>query len=196
MLWHCVITRRRRPSPVPRSTFPPFRAPYAGGLVDAASPGASRRPWPSPVLARLGSPLLPLRGLPYRRGRLRFMLRTGESLALHRGLCHGASPVGSRLAAAVNYRAAWSLPGPDSHRLVDAGLSEITRLPHPPPSSGVRCLGTLEVKSKRVFAVDSSPLCSSGACSRPSGDGAGSWISRCASCKVVPNLDRHSAGPP
>ena len=156
MLWHCVITRRRRPSPVPRSTFPPFRAPYAGGLVDAASPGASRRPWPPPTSTGLGSPSFPSRGWLYRRGRLRFMLRTGESLALHRGLCHGASPVGSRLAAAVNYRAAWSLPGPDSHRLVDAGLSEITRLPHPPPSSGVRCLGTLEVKPKRTFAVDSS----------------------------------------
>jgi hypothetical protein len=33
----------------------------------------------------------------------------------------------------------------------------------------------IEVNSKRVFAVDSSSVCSSGACSRPSGDGAGSY---------------------
>lgn len=65
------------------------------------------------------------------------MLRTGELLDPLKGLCHGASPVGSRLAAAVSYRAAWSLPGPDSHWLVDVSLHEITRLPDPPPSSGV-----------------------------------------------------------
>jgi hypothetical protein len=41
-----------------------------------------------------------------------------------KGLCHGASPVGSRLAAAVSYRAAWSLPGPDFHRLVSVILRE------------------------------------------------------------------------
>ncbi|HXX40341.1 MAG TPA: hypothetical protein VEP50_19660, partial [bacterium] len=40
------------------------------------------------------------------------------------GLCHGATPVGSRLAAAVSYRAAWSLPEPVSHRLVDVDLCE------------------------------------------------------------------------
>jgi len=68
---------------------------------------------------------------------LAFMLRTGESLALHRGLCHGASPVGSRLAAAVSYRAAWPLPGLDFHRLVDVSLREITCFPDPPPFSGV-----------------------------------------------------------
>jgi hypothetical protein len=92
--------------------------------MDAASPGASRRPWPSPVFARLGSPLLPLRGLPCRRGRLHVMLRTGELLDPLKGLCHGASPVGSRLAAAVSYRAAWSLPGPGFHRLVSVLLRE------------------------------------------------------------------------
>ena len=54
------------------------------------------------------------------------MLRTGELLDPLKGLCHGASPVGSRLAAAVGYRAAWSLPGPDSHWLVDVILREIT----------------------------------------------------------------------
>jgi hypothetical protein len=57
------------------------------------------------------------------------MLRTGKLLDPLKGLCHGASPVGSRLAAAVSYRAAWSLPEPDSHRLVNVGLREITLCP-------------------------------------------------------------------
>jgi hypothetical protein len=52
------------------------------------------------------------------------MLRTGELLGPLKGLCHGASPVGSRLAAAVSYRAAWSLPGSDFHRLVSVILRE------------------------------------------------------------------------
>lgn len=68
----------------------------------------------------------PCGGLPYRRGRLHVMLRTGELLDPLKGLCHGASPVGSRLAAAVSYRAAWSLPGPDFHRLVSVNLHEVT----------------------------------------------------------------------
>ncbi len=94
--------------------------------MDAASPGASRRPWPSPVFARLGSPLLPLRGLTCRRGRLHLSLQTGELLDPLKGLCRDASPVGSRLAAAVSYRAAWSLPGPDFHRLVSVSLHKVT----------------------------------------------------------------------
>lgn len=110
--------------------------------MGTASPGASRRPWPSPVFARLGFPLLPLRGLTYRRGRLRFMLRTGELLDPLKGLCHGASPVGSRLAAAVSYRVAWSLPGPDSHRQVSVSLHRIARLLHSTSSLGVPLLGT------------------------------------------------------
>ncbi len=52
------------------------------------------------------------------------MLRTGELLDPLEGLCHGASPVGSRLAVAVSYRAAWSLPGPALHRLVDVSFHE------------------------------------------------------------------------
>ena len=132
----------RRLSPVLTPALSPFRAPYARGFVDAASPGASRRPWPSPVFARLGSPLVPLRGLPCRRGRLHLTLQTGELLDPLKGLCHGASPVGFRLAAAVSYRAAWSLPGPDSHRLVSVSLREFARFSDPPPSSGVPLLGT------------------------------------------------------
>jgi len=126
----CVTAGRRRLSPVSTSTLSPFRAPYAGGFLGAACPGASRRPWPSPTFTGLGSLLVPLRGLSCRRGRLHFMLRTGELLDPQKGLRHDASPVGSRLAAVTSYRAAWSLPGPDSHRLVDASLCEIPPLPN------------------------------------------------------------------
>ncbi len=70
------------------------------------------------------------------------MLRIGELLDPLKGLCHGASPVGSRLAAAVSYRAAWSLPGLDSHRLVDVSLHEITPLSHHLLSRVSRYLGT------------------------------------------------------
>jgi hypothetical protein len=65
------------------------------------------------------------------------MLRTGELLDPLKGLCHDASPVGSRLAAAVSYRAAWSLPGPDFHRLVSVNL-RATRFVNPPPFAGAR----------------------------------------------------------
>jgi len=51
--------------------------------------------------------------------------RLRELLDPLQGLCRGASPVGSRLAAAVSYRAAWSLPGPDFHRLVSVSLHEV-----------------------------------------------------------------------
>src|SRR6266498_2882030 len=67
---------RRRVSPVPTTTFPPFHAPYAAGFFGAASPSASPLPWPSPTLPGLGSRLVPY-GVSLRRGRLRFMLRTG-----------------------------------------------------------------------------------------------------------------------
>lgn len=53
---------RRRLSPVFTPALSPFRAPYAERFMGAAFPGASRRPWPSPVFARLGSSLVPLAG--------------------------------------------------------------------------------------------------------------------------------------
>jgi hypothetical protein len=56
------------------------------------------------------------------------MLRTGELLDPLQGLCHDASPVGSRLAVAISYRAAWSLPGPDFHRLASVSLHKFTRI--------------------------------------------------------------------
>lgn len=68
---------RRRVSPVPLMALPPFHALYAAGFFGAASPSTSPLPWPSPSHPRLGSRLHPLRGKLLRRGRLRFMLRTG-----------------------------------------------------------------------------------------------------------------------
>ena len=56
---------------------------YGGGFLGVAFPGASRRLWPSPTPTGLGSPVLPLRGSLYRRGRLHVMLRTGELFVLH-----------------------------------------------------------------------------------------------------------------
>ena len=50
---------RRRVSPVPTTTLPPFHVPYAAGFFGAASPSASPLPWPSPDCARLGSRLFP-----------------------------------------------------------------------------------------------------------------------------------------
>ena len=74
------------------------------------------------------------------------MLRTGELLGPLQGFCHGASPVGFRLAAAVSYRAAWSLPGPDSHRLVNVSLHELTLCPIYLLSWMARYLGTLKTE--------------------------------------------------
>jgi hypothetical protein len=48
-----------RASPVPASTFQPFRSLYPGGFIAAALPGSSRLPWPSPRIPGLGSPLSP-----------------------------------------------------------------------------------------------------------------------------------------
>ncbi len=74
------------------------------------------------------------------------MVRTGESLDPLEGLCHGASPVGSRLAVAVSYRAAWSLPEPVLHRLVDASFHESNPTRSLTSFSGPRSLGTPKVR--------------------------------------------------
>src|SRR5437667_4066402 len=50
---------RRRVSPVPTTTLPPFHVPYAAGFFGAAFPSTSPLPWPSPHRAGLGSRLLP-----------------------------------------------------------------------------------------------------------------------------------------
>jgi len=80
------------------------------------------------------------------------MLRTGELLDPLKGLCHGASPVGSRLAAAVGYRAAWSLPGPDSHWLVDVILREITLSLRSTSFLGCPATGHAQTGATSVFA--------------------------------------------
>lgn len=77
------------------------------------------------------------------------MLRTGEVRDPLKGLCHGASPAGSRLAAAVSYRAAWPLPGPDSHWLVDVILRAITSLGR--STSFLRCPATGRRNRGKVY---------------------------------------------
>ncbi len=63
-----------------RATVP---IPLPRGVLDRCTPGSPRRPWPSPSIPRLGSPLS-LAGLSSRGGRIRLMLRTGRSLAPRR----------------------------------------------------------------------------------------------------------------
>ena len=63
--------------------FPTIPRPLRRGVLQGRPPSASPLPWPSPLRARLGSPLLPpCRGGTFRRGRLHFMLRTGGLLTL------------------------------------------------------------------------------------------------------------------
>ena len=91
-----------RASPVPVATVDTFRAPYAGESLTAALPGSSPRPWPSPWIRRLGSPLFP-------RRRLRFMLRTASLLPHERAFDAGLRP------RPFPDEAASLLPGPLRH---------------------------------------------------------------------------------
>jgi hypothetical protein len=80
------------------------------------------------------------------------MLWTGGLLDPLKGLCHDASPVDSRLAAAVSYRAAWSLPGPDFHRLAGVNFAQGHRVvDHHLICWVPRYLGTPETR-QRVLA--------------------------------------------
>ena len=98
----------------------PFRSLYPGGFLTAALPGSSRRPWPSPNVARLGSPW-PSRAMAH--GAAGFASRYGPVArsprgGLDAGLRRRAFPPD----AASLLPAAWCLPGPDFHRQVDASL--------------------------------------------------------------------------
>jgi hypothetical protein len=55
---------------------PTFRALCAAGFLGVAAPSSSPRPWPSSADPRLGSQLVSVPEGRFRRGRLRFMLRT------------------------------------------------------------------------------------------------------------------------
>ena len=107
---------RGRVSLVPDTTFTACRSLYTGGFFRAACPDSTHVPWPSPLHTRLGI-LLSLKGfkLTMRQDSLHVAACNVASpfLAFHR-----ASPLGSRHQVPASYVAVWSLPRPDSHRLV------------------------------------------------------------------------------
>ena len=112
-----VDPRPREVSRVALMALPAFRSPYAGGFLEAALPESSPLPWAFAIRETLGSRLLPLPGLTFRRCRIPFMVRTTELLSLPRRLPRFATP-GRPGAAAACYVALWRLPRPDFHRLV------------------------------------------------------------------------------
>ena len=117
----------RRISPVQRWAVWSFRSHYAGGFLGAAAPSSSHRPWPSPSRSGLGSrSFLPSQACLRRVHRLPH--RTDRPLARRpRRLCHDASTLGSPLAPATSYGAAWPLPRPDFHRQVHRRLQDTHR---------------------------------------------------------------------
>jgi hypothetical protein len=126
-----------RASPVPAPTMRPFRSPYPGRFLTAALPGSSRRPWPSPQIPGLGSPLSP-EGAKI-TGRQDSLHATDRPLAhpqgaLDAGLRHRAFPP----TPPACYRASWQLPGPDLPRQANASLrsDQVTTKHH------LRTLGT------------------------------------------------------
>jgi hypothetical protein len=121
----------RRVSPVPRTTFRPFRAPYAGGFLGTCSrtPGAFRGlrprgtgsapPWP-----RLGgNTFSTLQASLHAADRPVVRPLTGRFPALRTRVLTRARR--------VHYRRPWRLCGPDSHRLAALGLSLGYLLHHP-----------------------------------------------------------------
>jgi len=118
-----------------------FRHPYAEeffvGCRSKIFPHVHR---PSPGIARLGSPL-PALAVIWRRGSVRFMLRTACLLGSFLSLCHWASTPGSlpapgiyrRASPPVSYGAAWSLLRPDFHRQVWSSLAGHTNTKNPTP---------------------------------------------------------------
>lgn len=119
---------RRRISPVPCSAVRTFRSPYAGRFFQAASPRSSPVPWPSPCRKGLGS-------ASFLRERRTCYDAAGfaSSYGPHaRSTPNGAFVVtlrrfGSLLAPATSYTAAWSLPWPDLHRLVEHSFQDALR---------------------------------------------------------------------
>ena len=89
---------------------------------------------PSMAFARIPEARLPLcshgyRGVVLRRCRIRITLRTACLLDPKRAFVEALRRFGSLLAPATSYTAAWSLPWPDSHRLVEYSFQD-TRNPH------------------------------------------------------------------
>src|SRR6516162_3359421 len=95
------------------------------------------------------------------------MLRTGRSLVPpSEDFVHGASPAGSRLTVAVSYRAAWSLPEPVSHRLVDVDLCgsnpfwTITSFPESPAIWVHQDSGLKKIRRSTRYQSLATPGCS------------------------------------
>jgi hypothetical protein len=116
-----IVVVRGRVSLVPDTTFIACCSLYTGGFFRAAYPDSSHVPWPSPLHTRLGI-LLTLAG---------FKLTMRQD-SLHVAACnvaspywafHRASPLGSPHQVPASYEAVWSLPRPDSHRLVVPSLA-------------------------------------------------------------------------
>jgi hypothetical protein len=72
--------------------------------------------------------LVPLARAHSRRGRLRVMLRTAQSLPLEGLSTLGFDPARFQAEPPACYRASWQLPGPDLHRLATTSFrsSQVT----------------------------------------------------------------------
>lgn len=124
------------PLQFPRWTVPAFHLLYAGGFFAAAFSSSSPLPWPSPVLAWLGSPLSRPLGPGSLTARQSSLDATDRRFARlpYRRLCQRAPTAGFRPTSPLSYSAAGSLPRPDFHRQAQRGLSghtENARLRHP-----------------------------------------------------------------
>jgi hypothetical protein len=105
-----------RASPLPAPAFPTMPIPLPRGVHDRCNPGSTRRPWPSPRIPGLGSPLSPRTGLASRSGRIHITLRPGRSLPPKGPSTLGFNAGRFPPTPPACYPAPWHLPGPDFHR--------------------------------------------------------------------------------
>lgn len=113
----------RRLSPVPRTTFRPFHAPYAGKFFDDRS--RSEIVFRGLRQTSTGSaPPWPARGRGLNHDAAGFTSCCGlVGCTPPRGACHSTSTSPFRATPGVSYRGPWRLPGPDFHRLAILSLS-------------------------------------------------------------------------
>jgi hypothetical protein len=126
----------RRASPVPRTTFWPFNAPYAGEFLGTRSRflGAFRGLRPLPMDSALSWSAL-RRGKVTTLARASLPLQTGQLLAPSQGLCRSASTAGSRPTPGAVLPGTLASP---RARLALAGCPQLVArvLPVPPPPFG------------------------------------------------------------
>ena len=97
------------------------------------------------LIAGLGAPFPHLcRRDHYRRGRLRLMLRTAQSLPLQGLLTLGFERARFPAQPPACYRASWQLPGPDSRRQATTSLP----LSVHPKGLTANCLGARETRAR------------------------------------------------